>query len=73
MYILVIVMPDALDGKDVTKRFAARTKQPLMDILANHGDCLAWRMTGKDGGWCDGTENAWKWIQQPYGNAELVY
>jgi hypothetical protein len=59
MYVLVYVMPAQMDGENTVKRVAGKSRKAVMQFV--EGDCLAWRLW--DGsGWCDGTENAWKWI-----------
>lgn len=71
MYVLCVVRPAALDGEKLVIRYACANKRLAMKQLVNHGDCLAWRL--HDGyGWCDGTENAWKWITNVEGPGEIV-
>jgi len=66
MYILCVVIPE---GDKRIVRYVGRTKGSVMQHIP--GNCLAWRLhDGKD--WCDGTENAWKWIVNEYGPAEIV-
>lgn len=72
MYILVIVHDTpTLDG-NIVRRYASRSQRALFahaDRLI--ADCRAWRL--HDGsGWCDGTENAWRWIVNPYGPGDIV-
>lgn len=68
MYVLCVVMPD----NPAVRRFAASTKRALDECIAP--DCLAWRLweSGPRGGWCDGTENAWKWIVSHEGQGHIL-
>ena len=71
MFVLCIVRPTALDGDKMIQRYACPSKRVAMAQLANHGDCLAWRLHDSNG-WCDGTENAWKWIVNVEGPGEIA-
>lgn len=70
MFVLCIVRTSALDGDKAVLRFVTQTKKDALKILAAYGDCLAWRLWHT--GWIDGTENAWKWIVNVEGPAEIV-
>lgn len=70
MYTLVIVTKFPGEG-GVVRRFAAKRKSDVMAELTNYGDCLAWRL--HDGsGWCDGTENAWRWVVDYRGTGVIL-
>lgn len=66
MYILCILKSDYS-----IFRIAARNRSRAMSALP--ADATTWRLyhDATNGGWCDGTNGAWHYINEPYGPGEI--